>query len=154
MALKFKMMQKIQFPSKIMGILASKQEQEVHSSEYIKVLHGSLVQYFEHDKPYLDPDLTIMQVSRSLGTNKSYVARAIKLFEKVNYCTFVNHKRIEHALNEFRKRPDLRVNELAYMSGFNSSSAFTIAFKKEFGVPPGEWCRNYRMDIQIKKCHR
>lgn len=117
----------------------------MNSLSYVKAIYGKLLVYFDSDKPYLNPDLTINDVAKKLLTNKMYVAKAIKTFASTNFPQFVNGYRIRHAIHLFQQDISLRVGELAYKSGFNSTAAFNIAFKTNMNMTPGEWCRRYKL---------
>jgi transcriptional regulator GlxA family with amidase domain len=41
----------------------------------------------------------------------------------------------------FRENPDLKIYELATMSGFNSIVSYNMAFRLFMGENPSEWCR-------------
>ncbi len=106
-----------------------------------KELYERMVTYFEVNKPYLDNDLTVSDLARELYSNKMYVSKSISQFTGRNFCQFVNYYRVRHAMDSFRNNPELRVNELALTSGFNSVVSFTMAFRLFMGETPSEWCR-------------
>lgn len=108
---------------------------------YTCTIFERILRYFEKEQPYLNPDLSIVDVAREACTNKNYVARAIKVYTGRNFCQFVNSYRIDYAVALSRKEPDLKVSEISIRSGFNSPTAFSIAFKMIKGMPPGEWMR-------------
>lgn len=120
------------------------------SNAYIKTIYEKLLVYFERESPYLDSSLSIDEVARAIGTNRSYVAKAVKIYTGRNFCQFVNSYRIDHALALYKKDTSLRVNQLAGDSGFNSATSFSIAFKLVKGMPPGEWCRQCRASLRRK----
>lgn len=103
-------------------------------------IYQRLCRYFETEKPYLDPDLTIGAVSRTLFTNKVYLGRAIKHYAQVNYSRFVNRYRVRHAQKLFRENHNLKITQLCLMSGFKTRATFVTAFHLETGENPKEWC--------------
>lgn len=114
---------------------------------YTRTVFQKVSRYFDKEKPYLDSDLSLDDVARVVGTNRSYVARSVKVYTGRNFCQFVNHYRIKYMMDLFKADPSLRVNELSARSGFNSPTSFSIAFKLEQDMPPGEWCRRVRAGI-------
>ena len=112
---------------------------------YTKAIYDKMLTLFETHKPYLDPDLTINDVAKRLLTNKIYVAKAIKVFAGTNFSQFVNTYRIKYSIALFMEDTSLRVGEMAFKSGFNTTAAFNIAFKVNMNMTPGEWCRRYRL---------
>lgn len=106
-----------------------------------KDIYERVIAYFENEKPFLDNKLTINEVVRSLYTNKLYISRAISQFTGRNFCQFVNYYRVIYSMQCFRENPDLKIYELATMSGFNSIVSYNMAFRLFMGENPSEWCR-------------
>lgn len=84
-----------------------------------------------------------------LGTNRVYLSRALKMYAKCGYPTFVNNLRVQYIMNEFIKNPNLSASDMAAMAGFNSLTAFTRPFREVTGLTPGKWCIRYRLTGQI-----
>lgn len=106
-----------------------------------KDIYERVIAYFEKEKPFLDSKLTINEVVRSLYTNKLYISRAISQFTGRNFCQFVNYYRVTYSMQRFRENPDLKMHELATMSGFNSIVSYNMAFRLFMGENPSEWSR-------------
>ncbi len=114
-------------------------------------LYERIVEYFESEKPFLDNQLTINDVVKVVFSNKVYISRAISQFTGRNFCQFVNYYRISYSVECFRTNPDLRVNELAEMSGFNSVVSYNMAFRLFMNENPSDWCRKERHKNRKKK---
>ena len=106
-----------------------------------KEIYERVIAYFENEKPFLDNKLTINDVVRSLYTNKLYISRAISQFTGRNFCQFVNYYRVIYSMQCFRENPDLKMHELATMSGFNSIVSYNMAFRLFMGENPSEWSK-------------
>lgn len=117
----------------------------------MKELYDRITVLFEQEMPYLDGDLTISHVARELYTNKAYISRAVNEFTGKNFCQYVNHYRIMHAMKLFQENPCLRVSELAEMSGFHTQVSFNMAFRLVMEESPGEWCRKVRMEFEKER---
>lgn len=116
-----------------------------------KDLYERIMAYFEAEKPYLDGELTITDVVKALYSNKLYISRAISQFTGRNFCQFVNYHRVMHSVECFRNNPDLKVNELGSMSGFNTIVSFNMAFRLFMGENPSDWCRREKSRLVKKK---
>ena len=114
-------------------------------------LYERVVEYFERDEPFLNSKLTINNVARAVFSNKLYISRAISQYTGRNFCQFVNYYRISYSLECFRNNPDLRVAEMAQMSGFNSAVSYNSAFRLFIDEIPSDWCRKERQKIRRKK---
>lgn len=115
-----------------------------------KVIYENLIVYLESKKPYLNPDLVLADIARALHTNRSYLSSSIKNQNGGNFRSLINSYRVKYAIETFNKNMDLRVSELARLSGFNSSSAFNLVFKAMVNQTPGEWCQGCKLK-NVKK---
>ena len=115
-------------------------------------IYERVVAYFETEKPFLDNALTINDLSKVLYSNKLYISRAISRFTGRNFCQFVNYYRVTYSMELFRNNHDLKIQELACGSGFNSDVSYNMAFRLFMGETPGEWCKKERnRKIKMKK---
>ncbi len=88
--------------------------------------------WMDTQKPYLNPDLTIEELSGQLAVPVKVLSQVINESLGQNFFDFVNTYRVEEAkklLNNPRA-PKVTVLEVMYQAGFNSKSSFNTAFKK------------------------
>lgn len=107
----------------------------------------SLMTLFEKEKLYMNMDIKIANVALMIGTNKTYLSRALNTRLSKNFCQFVNHYRIREVCSLFIDNPELEIRELAEQCGFNSSSNFSIVFKYNTGFTPIDWCRMIKQKL-------
>lgn len=112
-----------------------------------RIIH-SLMELFEKEKLYLNADVKIANVALMIGTNKTYLSRALNTRLSKNFCQFVNYYRIREVCALYVDNPDMEIKELAEQCGFNSSSNFSIVFKYNTGFSPGDWCRVVRQKLE------
>lgn len=107
--------------------------------------------YFKSEEmPFVKSDLLLVDVAKSVMTNKVYLSRAIHSKTGLNFCKYVNKYRVEYAKELYMKNPTLHVNELATMSGFATMTTFCNAFRDVEGMSPGDWTRYYIQNIKNK----
>lgn len=95
----------------------------------------------EEEKVFTRKELRIIDISRDLNTNRSYVSRLINQVYQKSFSDLINHYRLEEA-RYMLKAPEyslLSVSEIASRAGFQSESSFYRNFKKETGMSPGDW---------------
>jgi AraC-like DNA-binding protein len=102
-----------------------------------------LLAYMESKRPYLDPSLTILNLSKKLSISSRYLSQVINETLGVNFFDFVNQYRVEEAK---RLITDSSVNfrnilNILLDSGFNSKSAFNRVFKRQTGMTPTQFKR-------------
>jgi AraC-like DNA-binding protein len=97
-----------------------------------------ILTYFEKEKSYLNPELTLSELAIKLNTNTSVLSAAINTGFGKNFNDFVNEYRVE----EFKRKattPDskhLTLLAIAFDCGFNSKATFNRAFKKVTNLSP------------------
>lgn len=106
-----------------------------------------LILLFENEKPYLDSDLKLADVSKRIYTNKTYVSRALNHGMSKNFSQFVNYYRVREACAIFIGEPDSSLADLCDKSGFKNLSSFSTAFNIHTGYTPAEWCREVKKKI-------
>jgi AraC-like DNA-binding protein len=110
---------------------------EKEKTEYLQ----NLETYFNSEKPFLNPELTISDVASNLNVSAKYLSQVINEHKGKNFYDFINSYRIEEAKKQLTQIADLKktVLEVLYESGFNSKSAFNSAFKKQTGFTPTQF---------------
>lgn len=100
-----------------------------------------LTNFMQTQKPYLDPSLTIEELSDQLALPSWQLSQVINERFNHNFYNFVNQYRVEEVKNKFTD-PNLKkktVLEILYDTGFNSKSTFNSVFKKYTGMTPTEF---------------
>lgn len=91
----------------------------------------------DKDKLYLDKNLTRADILDLLGIGKN---RLGKMFQDIggdlSLPSYINGKRLNHALWVIAEHPEYTVNEIADASGFSNTRNFHLLFKKRFGITP------------------
>ncbi|MDX1903994.1 MAG: AraC family transcriptional regulator, partial [Thermonemataceae bacterium] len=115
--------------------------EEIVSDEKYKYLKDKLLSVMETKKPYLNPKLSIYDLADQVSTNYKYLSKLINQEFDMNFANFINLYRINEAkeklLNDLNK--NYKIEAIAELVGFNSKSAFNIAFKKLTGKTPSEF---------------
>lgn len=100
---------------------------------------------------FCDPDFSLAELAKLVGSNTRYVSQAINETKGENFRSYINRFRIREARN--RLTNDARYEHLTIQSigesvGFRSVSNFNIAFKKMTGMTPSLY---QKMTIEEKK---
>tara|TARA_R110002049_G_scaffold46851_4_gene135905 strand:- start:151 stop:1293 length:1143 start_codon:yes stop_codon:yes gene_type:complete len=110
-----------------------------------KKYHEDLIKlkkYMAEEKPFLNPSLTIQNISDNIEIPIRDLSVLINHKLNQHFYDFVNNYRIEEAkiILEDNTKSKLTILEILYKVGFNSKSSFNTAFKKQTGTTP----TNYR----------
>lgn len=92
----------------------------------------------EQDKLFLRPELSLIYLSRVVGTNTVYLSQAINLLAGCNFKTLVNRYRIEHVCQEAEKT-NRDVEDIAHDYSFWSRSTLYDVFKTHTGLTPRQY---------------
>ena len=106
-------------------------------------MKDELVHLFDEKEIYTNGNLTIADVAALLGTNRTYVSNVINNEFGFSFYQFVNKYRIQKATILLIQHPDMQIQEVASLSGFNSLSSFISAFKFNEGITPKQWKQRY-----------
>jgi two-component system response regulator YesN len=67
-----------------------------------------------------------------------YLSKIFKDYSGINFSDFLNQFRLKKA-RDFLKQSDIKVKDLSAQIGFKNVNTFIKAFKKNFGISPGEY---------------
>jgi AraC-like DNA-binding protein len=109
---------------------------ELDERDFVKLL-----QVMQSEKPFLNPKLTLKQLSNAADLPINTTSQLINLFAGKNFNEFVNQYRVEEAkrllIDENKSRYSLE--GLGEMAGFGSRSTFFSIFRRETGLTPAAW---------------
>ena len=108
-----------------------------------------LKKYMTDEKPFLDPALTIQDISKEIKVPVRELSVLINHQLGQHFYDFVNTYRVENAM-EILKDPSkskITVLEILYEVGFNSKSSFNTAFKKHTGNTPTDYRKALQNNI-------
>ena len=81
--------------------------------------------------------MTVKSIADHAGYSASRFSRGFTRLQGESVMSYVRGRRLEAAMGRLFAEPDLRIVDLAFDSGFDSQEAFTRAFVRAFGHPPG-----------------
>ncbi|MFH0758719.1 MAG: helix-turn-helix domain-containing protein [Bacteroidota bacterium] len=105
---------------------------------------GIIGKYMIIEKPYLNRELTIYDLSAQLKIPRHFISEVINEHMGKNFYNLVNDYRVE----EVKRRivdpaySKLTILAIAYDSGFNSKSSFNTIFKEKTGMTPSEYLQS------------
>jgi AraC-like DNA-binding protein len=110
---------------------------ESQAKDYLQ----KLISYVEDNKPYLDRDLSINDVSSMTGIQRHHITQVLNEKHKRNFFTFINEYRVKEVIERFSdpKYNHYTILAIAFDSGFNSKTTFNSIFKSQTGSTPSEF---------------
>ena len=98
-----------------------------------------MVKTWVDSEGYRRPGITLGELARLLGTNRTYLSDHIRKVYGMSFRDWISDLRIEYAKRLMKQQPQLRMTEVCEMAGFLSVSHFTRTFREKEGCPPSRW---------------
>lgn len=114
------------------------QRKNVIPDEQLMEMYEDILDYMEKEKPYLNPELSLNLLSESLQLGAHKLSLTINQKSGMNFFNFINSYRIAEAqkLLSAAGNHGYSIEDIAFMSGFNSRAAFYATFKKQLELTP------------------
>lgn len=137
---------------KLVSDIILEEKKNESPTENVKELDSELMKlriYMEEKKPFLNPSLTIQNISDEIEIPVRDLSLLINHKLGQHFFDFINTYRIEYAMTILKDgtRNKETILEILYEVGFNSKSSFNTAFKKHTDFTPTE----YRKKLQFKR---
>jgi AraC-like DNA-binding protein len=106
---------------------------------------GRLKNHMESKTPYLEPSLSIYDLSKQLNMSSKDLSVLINHNLNKHFFDFVNEYRIKKAMELLSDptKSNLTILEILYEVGFNSKSSFNTAFKKYTKLTPTQYRKHH-----------
>ena len=99
---------------------------------FLKKLNGIVVENMEN------PDFGLDEMASLLNMSRSSLNRKIKGVLDMTPNDYIRLERLKKAA-QLLKEGEYKINEVCYMTGFNTPSYFTKCFQKQFGMLPKDF---------------
>ena len=103
-----------------------------------------LAKHCEDTQLYLQPDLTLAQLSAAIGVNHYYLSQYFTS-QGTSYYEYIHDLRVRHFIARYRElaaaHKPIVAQQLAQESGYHSYSTFSTAFKQRMHKSVAAWMR-------------
>jgi AraC-like DNA-binding protein len=94
------------------------------------------------EKRFLQPGITIDDVSQYIGTNRYYISEHINATKGMTFRRWIIELRLIEAQELMRKHPEMTLNEIATQLGYADKGSLIRQFIKHTGLSPTAWKQN------------
>lgn len=111
-----------------------------------KQIHNQLLALMEEKKPYLNGELSAMELASQLEVSVNHLSQVINTIQKQNFFDFVNSYRVTEVIEKMKdpKNAHLTLLAIGLESGFNSKTSFNTVFKKVTGNTPSKYFQSIK----------
>jgi AraC-like DNA-binding protein len=121
------------------AILEEEVAEQLNADEQAFHFKKQLTKVMAEGKIYRNPRVTINDVANAVGTNRTYLSAYLNSVLHTTFYDYINGYRIEYISKDLLKEDELpgkTMDEIAELSGFNSTTTFRRAFQKKTGITP------------------
>lgn len=105
----------------------------------IETIDAALKAELEKEEPfYLNPGLSIQELSLMLQTNRTYLGQYLK-FKNTNFYSYINGLRIARACELIEDGTKRNLYDIATQCGFSNTRTFRRVFEEQKKCLPSEW---------------
>ena len=114
---------------------------EKEDDSFVKAWKEKILQTVVTQKLYTEPELSLTDMAKNLGTNASVLSKAINKSFEMNFNDFINYYRVQGVIEKLKagEQKTQTLLGIAYDCGFNSKATFNRAFKKVTGKNPKDF---------------
>lgn len=101
------------------------------------------------EKLFLNSSLTLTDLAREVGTNRTYLSVSIKAAKEQSFSQYINYNRIEYSKLLIKEKlgscktgidnSGMTTEDYAIASGFSSTRNFVRCFKVKEGITPTQY---------------
>lgn len=97
-----------------------------------------LQQLMEGEQLHCDEDLSLARLAAHLEIRPDQLSYVLNQYANQNFNTYVNGFRLAHAKELLLNSTD-SIAQVAHAVGFNSQQVFSLVFRKQIGLTPGQY---------------
>lgn len=123
------------------NLLRKKYEKTLLSDESKAEYLEKLSEHMEKQKPHLDPLISLNDLAEQLAIPPHHLSQVINSCLNQNFYDFINSYRVKESQELLSQQlaDKKTILEILFETGFNSKSAFNLAFKKFTGMTPTQF---------------
>lgn len=103
-----------------------------------------IAQVEKYARGHLADDLSLSKMAMVTGRSASNLSKVFKQMTGMGYHDYIAQLRILQAAQLLRRRPQMRLVDIAASVGFSTTSYFIRVFREHFGITPSEYRKTCR----------
>lgn len=110
-----------------------------HTQEQYHRLYLRVLYVMQKEKPFLEPDLDLIRLSRHVGTNRTTLSSVLNKETGMSFSNWLAEYRVNYLIEQLAEQTDKSVSELYPLAGFSSRTTFFRQFRQVTGITPSQY---------------
>lgn len=112
---------------------------DIEETGTLNEIYERVKDVMENLKPYLNPNFTLLELSRMVYCNRSQLSASINKYYGTNFPTMVSEYRINYFIGQMKKIQYSKLDDMWPKAGFTSRSSFFRQFKMITNLSPSQY---------------
>ena len=116
---------------------------ELEENPFLK-LSEKIQEYFDNEKPYLNADFSIAQISLKMNVPQNHILYCINSIFNMKFSKLKTKLRVEQTKVFLQEsvHSNITIDGISQLAGFKSRSSFYNAFREETGITPSDYLKS------------
>lgn len=125
------------------GVTQDQISSSAYDIEQLQKIADNVNDYLITSEAYVNPNLSLRDVSKATGITYNNISRAINLVLNKNFFLLINEMRIEKSKSMLmeKKKLGFTLETIAEQCGFNSQVTYCNVFKRQMGMTTNQWLK-------------
>ncbi len=107
--------------------------------DFSSVVTKKVTASIKHINEYFSHDISVSFLANQCGLSETHYSVLFKRQTGMNFVSYINNLRLNHACDLLTKDPLKKLSEIAEECGFRSQTYFNTMFKRHTGLTPSEF---------------
>lgn len=112
---------------------------EEDEEEFYRNLYYRALVVMERERPFLDPDLTIVSLAKWVATNRTHLSTAINRMTGTSFSVWLAEYRVNYVILLMESGKVGNMDDIYEQAGFGSRTSFYRQFKRVTGLTPKQF---------------
>ncbi|GAA0727863.1 hypothetical protein GCM10009430_36370 [Aquimarina litoralis] len=122
-------------------------ELSIKDDQVIEILQK--LEKLENSDFFIQKDCNLYSTAKKIGTNTSYLSKALNEYKKQSFVEYLNNIRIDYVLKRLKNDSKFRAYTITAISeeiGYKSPNTFTKAFRKKTNLTPSYYIKQFNKE--------
>ncbi len=114
---------------------------ETQDDDFYRRLYYRVLLVMEKERPFLNPDLNMSLLAKTVATNRTYLSTAINRMTGSSFSAWLAEYRVNYVIQQMESGGFDSMDDLYEQAGFGSKTSFYRQFKQVTGLTPKQFIK-------------